>query len=321
MERVSLADSARGDFGRVGTLKSDHRENTVGPWAKQKLDALESYLIAYMNVMKNQPFELVFVDAFAGSGIAKIRKPDSKEPATEAFLEREEAEAADEFIKGSPLRALGLDRPFDHYFFIDRDPSRIDLLNALKEEHPERDIRAKAGDANAEVQAIAKGLKKWNLRGVAFLDPYGAHLHWSTLVALASTTKFDVIINFPLEMAINRLLKRDTNIPAGWRDQLNLCFGCEDWYEAAFERTGGLFGEHLSKRVNAKERLLSLYTNRLKDLFGHVAGPSEVLNTKGAPLYHLIWASSNPRGQKIAKHILDLGNKVTVRRKPTTPPA
>jgi three-Cys-motif partner protein len=299
-------------------VKSDHRENTVGPWAKQKLDALESYLIAYKTVMKNQPFKLVFVDAFAGSGIAKIRKPDSKDTVMEAFLEKDEAEAADEFIKGSPLRALGLDIPFDHYFFIDRDPSRVELLNALQKEHPERDIRAKAGDANAEVQEIARNFTKWNLRGVAFLDPYGAHLHWSTLEALASTEKFDVIINFPLEMAINRLLKRDTNIPSGWRDQLNLCFGCEDWHDAAFEKTGGLFGEHLRKRSDAKERLLDLYITRLKTLFGNVAGPSEVLNTRGTPLYHLIWASSNPRGQKIAKHILDLGHRVTVRRKPKT---
>ena len=40
-------------------LRKSHRENTVGPWAEQKLDALESYMKAYMNVMKNQPFRLV----------------------------------------------------------------------------------------------------------------------------------------------------------------------------------------------------------------------------------------------------------------------
>lgn len=293
-------------------MKPDHRENTVGPWAKQKLDALEAYLLAYMNVMKNTPFKLVFVDAFAGSGVAKIRRAEFKDNLMDAFLEIEDVEAADQFIKGSPLRALGLHRPFDHYFFIDRDPVRVELLSKLKNEHTNTDIRAKAGDANLEVQKIAKSFTQWNLRGVAFLDPYGAHLHWATLESLAKTEKFDVIINFPLEMAINRLLKLDADLSSNTRDQLNLCFGCEDWFDAAFEKTSGLFGDGIAKRSNAKERLLKLYLERLKALFGHVAGPSEVRNTKGIPLYHLIWASSNSRGQPIAKHILDLGDKVHV---------
>jgi three-Cys-motif partner protein len=295
-------------------LKNDHRENTVGPWAKQKLDALEAYLLAYMNVMKNQTFKLVFVDAFAGSGVSKLRKNDSNNTTMDSFLEPEDVEAADQFIIGSPLRALNLPRRFDFYFFIDLDPTRVKLLSDMKREFPDVDIRAKAGDANTEVQEIAQNFNKRNLRGVAFLDPYGAHLHWSSLEALAATGKFDVIINFPLDMAINRLLKLDADIPQNWRDQLDLCFGCRDWFDAAFEKTTGLFGDHTIKRIDAKERLLTLYVERLRVLFGHVAGPTEILNTRGSPIYHLIWAGSNPRGQPIAKHILGLGKKVRVRR-------
>ena len=34
----------------------------------QKLGILEAYLDAYTTALKNQPFELVYVDAFAGTG-------------------------------------------------------------------------------------------------------------------------------------------------------------------------------------------------------------------------------------------------------------
>lgn len=107
------------------------------------------------------------------------------------------------------------------------------------------------GDANEVVQRIASKFEGWNLRGVAFLDPYGAHLHWRTIEVLAATRKFDVIINFPLDMAINRLLRIDAYIPPADRIQLDLCFGTADWFDAAYEVTGGLFGDQTSKRRDA----------------------------------------------------------------------
>lgn len=295
-------------------MKKDHREGTVGPWAKQKLDALQAYLNAYMNVMKNQRFDLVYVDAFAGTGVARVRRAEAQDDTFDSLLDDEDAREADEFIMGSPLRALGLSRQFKHYFFIDRDPRRIAMLEKLKGTYPGVDIRPKEGDANEAVQEIAAHFGRWNLRGVAFLDPYGAHLHWATLEALAATKKFDVIINFPLDMAINRLLKRAGDLPITWRQQLDLCFGGQEWHPAVYEVTDGLFGEKVVKREDARERLLDLYVDKLRSAFGHVAGPSLVRNTRGAPLYHLIWASSHARGQPIAKHILKFGEATRGRR-------
>ncbi len=54
-------------------MKKDHRENTVGPWAKKKLDALEAYLKFYCKALSKQPFTRVYIDAFAGSCVAKVR--------------------------------------------------------------------------------------------------------------------------------------------------------------------------------------------------------------------------------------------------------
>ena len=45
----------------------------VGPWAKEKLDALARYLDFYTKVLKNQPWHTVYLDAYAGGGRAIVR--------------------------------------------------------------------------------------------------------------------------------------------------------------------------------------------------------------------------------------------------------
>lgn len=298
-------------------MKKSHREDTVGPWAEQKLDALESYLKAYMTVMKNQRFRLVFVDAFAGAGVSKVRGTGvDATTMLSGLLDDDEVVDEEKFIAGSPVRALSLDRPFDHYFFFDADPRRVELLSDLKKQFPNHSITTVQGDANQQVLKVASRFTARDLRGVAFLDPYGPNLNWATVEALARTGKFDVIINFPLDMAINRLITRDGKIPKNWANQLDKCFGTPEWHDLAFDETPvDLFGQtEVHKREDTASRLLSLYHGRLKTAFGHVSKPSLVRNTRDHPLYYLIWASSNRRGLPIADHILGLGDKVKVPR-------
>lgn len=294
-------------------MRKSHTENTVGPWAAQKLDALQRYLEAYMTVMKNQKFTLVFVDAFAGAGISRVRtgQPDDPPP---FFLDEQDLSDQVQFIEGSPYRALGLSRPFDHYRFVDMDPLRASRLEGLRDEFPELAQRIKVinSEANLAVQHIAANFGNSKLRGVAFLDPYGAHLHWSTLEALARTKKFDVIINFPLDMAINRLIKRDGDVPESWANQLDSCFGGDHWRQAAYENKDSLFGQDQVKRPDCAARLLSLYCEQLKGAFGNVSRPSLVRNTRGTGLYYLIWASGHHRGLRIANHILTMGEVAAV---------
>ena len=52
------------------------KDNTVGPWAKQKLEALGQYLNFYTTVLKKQSHWLhgtIFVDAF---GLSRVRRKD-----------------------------------------------------------------------------------------------------------------------------------------------------------------------------------------------------------------------------------------------------
>jgi len=69
--------SHRAELDNAGArMKKDHQERTVGPWAAEKLDALEAYLNFYTTALKNQRFKRVFIDAFAGSPVSKVRGSD-----------------------------------------------------------------------------------------------------------------------------------------------------------------------------------------------------------------------------------------------------
>lgn len=294
--------------------KKSHTENTVGPWAHQKLDGFQRYLEAYVQVMKNQPFKLFYVDAFAGAGISKVRKANRDVEEGLFLLDDNELGEIEDYILGSPMRALNVKPAFDHYRFVELDERRADELEDLRELYTDLEVKVLRGDANSKVQYIAERFHGRLWRGVAFLDPYEPNLHWKTIEALARTGKFDVVINFPLQMGINRLLKVDGQIPDHHIDLLDKCFGSRDWFDASYRKEAGLFGDDIVKRQDATERLLGLYTRGLKDVFGHVSKPSLVRNTRNSPIYYLIWAGSNGRGKVIANHILNMGERVRIKK-------
>lgn len=119
----------------------------VGPWAQAKLDILEKYLNAYMAVFHGinrrraekrlDPFKTVYVDAFAGAGVARIRQGGTLSP-TSASLPiietvRDQDSGVRQVIAGSPRRALELKYPFDMYVFIEQAPDRLTLLNEFSQ--------------------------------------------------------------------------------------------------------------------------------------------------------------------------------------------
>lgn len=290
-------------------MKRDHRENTVGPWAAQKLDALEAYLNYYGTALKNQPFTRVYIDAFAGSPVSKVRQTGIP-PEPSPFLDEvKDSEAQEQFILGSPIRALNVVNKFHSHYFFDLDESRAETLRKLCNER--EDVTIKVGDCNPLIRELASSLHARKFRGVAFLDPYGAHLEWETVTALAATGTMEVIINFPVAMAINRLIKKSGVVPEKWSDQLTRCFGTEEWRDIAYRVNQDLFGnEVITKQGGVADRLLDLYMRRLRAIFPHVATPRLICNTRNAPLYYLIWAGPNRLGLKGANYILAHGEKV-----------
>jgi three-Cys-motif partner protein len=99
------------------------KDDSVGPWAREKLDALREYLNFYTTVLKNQSHWLhgtIFFDAFAGPGFSRVRtKEEPAGPVSLFGVDAETAKATAEFLKGSPRVALEITNPFTQYIFVD----------------------------------------------------------------------------------------------------------------------------------------------------------------------------------------------------------
>ncbi|MGH7839322.1 MAG: three-Cys-motif partner protein TcmP [Candidatus Binataceae bacterium] len=192
----------------------------VGPWAREKLKRLEKYLSAYTKILSRQSWlkGFIYIDAFAGAGRSLVRRVRS-ENASGALLElgrefRGNTEVA-EILHGSPRVALDVEPPFTHYVFLDLDPSRLQFLRAVEVEYRDRrKIYIREEDCNDYLRDLIENgrtdWKKW--RGVVFLDPFGMQVPWKTIALLAQTKALEVFLNFPVGMAIQRLLRRDAKL-------------------------------------------------------------------------------------------------------------
>lgn len=304
------------------------QDNTVGPWAAEKLEALRRALDYYTTYLKNQHYwQKVYVDAFAGPSlsIVRTRPVETPKPACEQtgdlfggmLIEDTEDPVEEEvrYLKGSPRVALDLRNPFDRYIFIEKNPQRVAELEAMRQQYGDtRQMQIHAGDANAALLAmLGSGFSKKTHRAYIFLDPFGIQVPWSTIEALAATGAIEVMINFPMGMAIRRMMPRSGDVPTGWSISLDTFFGTPDWREHVYHQTDDLMGQRTQKFADSEERLLEWYRARLEEAFGFVSASKLITNTRGGRLYYLIWAGPRAEGMKGADYIMKMKN---LRRQP-----
>lgn len=280
-----------------------------GPWAEEKWKCLQDYLESYTKVLLNTNFRKYYIDAFAGTGIAQIRKPlinqGNQLPITIDIAKDPEF---NEFAKGSPLRALDLTHPFDGYLFVEPDKHRAEQLR--KSIQANRNfyrcrIREATADAALRERVINNPLIDWRQsRAVCFLDPFGMQVDWRILRELASTRSIEVIINFPLGTTIRRHLQNTGALPKGWVERLDQFFGTHEWYDVVYQQTENFFGSEVQKVPRAELKLLDWYLLRLESLFGYAASPRLVRNSYGTDLYYILWAGPHAKGREIADYIL-----------------
>lgn len=291
-------------------MSSYKQDGKSGPWAIEKWSVLKRYLEAYTTVLKKKSYNTYFIDAFAGTGKAELREP----AATEAPLLQDYIADPDyiEFLSGSALTALEISNPFSGYLFCEPNAGRARKLRDAISNHPLKSrIRVREEPAQLAIQnrVVNNPGINWNRsRAVCFLDPFALEVGWDSLEKLASTKSIEVILNFPLGMAIQRLLPNDVSKSEVHRKRLNQYFGTNDWFEIVYPEIGSLFGTTRSKSPDAGLLLLEWYRTRLRNSFGLVSSPRLVRNTRGTPLYHLIWAGSHPKGLEIADYILKMGD-------------
>lgn len=274
-------------------------ERFGGPWTQKKLNILESYLKAYTTALKQTPFKLMYIDAFAGTGLIRLRgdDPDGRN-----------------FMKGSAERAIRIDdKPFDKLIFVEKDSERCKNLESLRRAHPDRKIDVINYDANTFLRSnLREGWQEW--RGVLFLDPFATEVEWSTIKTISDFNALDTWILFPTS-AIARMLpnsKRPEDIATKWANRLTKVFGDENWRKLYQESPqADLFGGSNVERKPGVEGIISIYKKKLSNLFGHrfLRKSRTLRNSKNSPLFEFIFCVGHPKGidpaKRIAKHIME----------------
>lgn len=281
-----------------------------GSHTERKLEAVASYLQAYVTVMKKQRFKLSYIDAFAGSGASQ---PLPKSEAA-ALLDVEIYDAT-AIIEGSPIRALEVDPPFDRYIFIDANAENVRSLESLIAERGVENCRVLEGDANAHLISLSKFLGNERFeRAVVFLDPFGLSVRWETVAALAATEKVDLWYLVPV-LAMSRQIKGDgTFLPSA--NKIDEIWGSNGWRAKAVresEPIEDLFGAIDSRfeKVARAEQFSEMFRERLAEVFaGGVAKQYLRLGRGNLHEFSLMFACANPSqaaagaALRIANHIL-----------------
>lgn len=121
-----------------------------GEWTREKLEILRRYLDAYTTALKKQPFKLLYIDAFAGTGEVELRNQDPDQEDRRAFVD------------GSARIVLDIeDKSFDELIFIEKDEVKCSELRRLKTQRSDRNIVIEPTDANISLQNLRKNWWEW----------------------------------------------------------------------------------------------------------------------------------------------------------------
>lgn len=265
----------------LGTTADGLPLRKVGYWSKNKLGYLAAYAYIFTTSMRQKWFT-VYVDLFAGPGKSQLKDTG-------------------EVIKGSPLVALELVYPFQRYIFVEADPEALDTLEKRAAPYKEKvEIHTKGIDCNAAPREITS-LIPTNSLTLAFIDPEGCDVHFSTIKTLADAGRVDLVITFPMGMDVKRNVDKAARHPGtGWT-KYDHFFGLTNWrqtYLTALSSRGWSF---------AIRKTMEFYKGQLKQLgYVQVDASDEVVirsTRTNVPLYYLLFASKHPRGKDFWKKI------------------
>lgn len=305
----------------MSARRSAKDENVFGgEWSIKKLDCVENYLRAYLNVLKHQEWaDLYYIDAFSGDGMQRFN--GSRVGAQDGFSFGDSLMG--EFVEGSSMRALKVSadnemsgrRGFGHFLFLELNENKLkNLRSRIEDTYPQLLPRCQfiPGDVNETLPRIIQSISWEKQRGVVFIDPWATQLSWKSVEAFRGA-RCDIWMLFPLG-AIARMLPKDHMPSKGFEDALARVFGDDGWknlYRREESVQLSLFGEECERhsRQSGTQELIDYVTTRLKTVFQGVCGPTELRTSTNAPLFALY--SMMPMGSKSAiRHFRDISNSL-----------
>lgn len=276
--------------------------NFGGNWTYQKIQIIELYAKAYLQIMKEHPYwKLMYFDGFAGTGEIKIEgKIDSK------------------IIEGAAKKVVAISDPrmFDMYYFVELDQKKAKQLKESLAQIKKSGVFIVSDDCNKKLLSLSQFLKGEvgkdgkAFKVLAFIDPCGMAVNWSSIEALKGLG-IDMWILAPTGLGANRLLKKDRKISEAWLEKLEAFFGIDrkeildNFYsEYVSEDLFGNQNVQITKKKAATKNIYKLYSDRMKNVFSHISEPYELINRQNSVMFHLFLASNNEIAIKIANDII-----------------
>jgi three-Cys-motif partner protein len=204
------------------------------------------------------------------------------------------------------LVALRSQPQFQRCSFLEIDQRKVDALRARVASYAQR-AGVYHGDVNSELGRLVEDQVPALAPCFCFLDPQGIELSFETISAVACTPgrkrKPELLILFPLRMALLRLLTLSKPVGAETEERLHRAFGGREWLNIYNARRKG----HITA-TSARMEYLKLYCDKVRAL-GYVWVQSKAIVAPRAPgtrrqeMYHLIFATDHPAGAEIMRDV------------------
>jgi three-Cys-motif partner protein len=265
-----------------------------GYWTRAKLDVLQDYLAAFLAASSGKAPHAVYLDAFAGEGSGIDR------------LTSEEFDGSPRIAAGAVANGSSGYR-FSHLRLFELSTTRAAGIQAYLREHfPGRDIDVVPGDCNTTLPATLKIMPEAVRRSptFAFLDPFGTELKWPTIEAIADHKRG---LRYKVELwmlfSAAGLMRIAGSSPAkaalGAEDILIDLFGNTRWEPIVNARRAGTISG-----ADAREAFVNLMRWQLEEALGyHTTHALELKNARGTSIYHMIFATDHPAGDKIVSSL------------------
>lgn len=250
----------------------------IRKWTCHKLECLSDYIAAYAKRLGKT--NCCYLELYAGCGSCVCKGTDCR-------------------IDDSELRALKAKPKFAKYIFVVRNRQNAENLKRLTAPYNTDNIEVIIGDCNNEkVIRQLFDLIPRSASSFALIDPIGYRkVHWSTIKQLASHgadwkgNKIDLLIFFPLEMALLRNLTRPE-----CQASITRLYGNQQWEEIKQDKLSGKI-----ELDEVRTRLVELFKAGLRGLGYNYVEDFKPTWLSRQPFYHLILASDSDTGAKILK--------------------
>jgi len=256
----------------------------VGAWTEDKYNLVGLYDRLFSTGMKNRWDCRVYIDLFAGPGVARVK--DTRK-----------------LLWGSPLLALQVKDRFDKYIFCERDGSYLDaLMVRVTRVSGQSNVSFIRGDCNEEVEQICREIPRastnYKVLSFCFVDPYDLSVRFSTIKRVSeSYVDFLVLLALQMDAARNLATYLNPN-----NRKLDEFLGRNDWRER---------WTRLQETMGFPRFLAEEYAAQMQTL-GYLAVPFDRMKQvrsdfRNLPLYRLALFSRHELAYQYWNEVLKYG--------------